>query len=255
MATVVNFSSIAPSQRMCLKPMAGPAIDSLTINRTCRFVQQNRTDTKQHISYMKRKGEDKLSANVRGLFPIMATTTSSTFSPGSHSPSDTIHEFYDCINHKNLKQLGHYISRDCYIEECSFSTPIRGKKEVMNFFEQLTAAMGQNVKFSIKHVCEGDDQLIAAANWHMEWKDKQIPFTRGCSFFECSREEEKLIIKKAQIVIESTDQTRTPSTVTTLFDGFPRATEWFLKELFNTAIRLLSFVYNILLYIANMFFK
>lgn len=37
----------------------------------------------------------------------------------------------------------------------------------MNFFEQLTAAMGQNVKFSIQHVCEGDDQLIAAANWHM----------------------------------------------------------------------------------------
>lgn len=128
MATVVNFSSIAPSQRMCLKPMAGPAIDSLTIKRTCRFVQQNRTDTKQHISYTKRRGEDKLSANVRGLFPIMATTISSTFSPGSQSPSDTIHEFYDCINHKNLKQLGHYISRDCYIEECSFSTPLRGKK-------------------------------------------------------------------------------------------------------------------------------
>ena len=27
--------------------------------------------------------------------------------------------------------------------------------------------MGENVKFKVKHVCEGDDQLIAAANWHL----------------------------------------------------------------------------------------
>lgn len=39
-------------------------------------------------------------------------------------------------------------------------------QEVMSFFEQLTAGMGQNVKFILRHVCEGDE-LTAAANWHM----------------------------------------------------------------------------------------
>lgn len=39
-------------------------------------------------------------------------------------------------------------------------------QEVMNFFEQLITGMGQNVKFCIQHVCEGDE-LIGAANWHM----------------------------------------------------------------------------------------
>lgn len=77
------------------------------------------------------------------LFPIMAAATSSTFSPGSHSPSDTIHEFYDCINHKNLKQLGHYISRDCYIEECSFSTPLQGKKVIIIIINTLYPSQQQ----------------------------------------------------------------------------------------------------------------
>ncbi|BBH03390.1 Nuclear transport factor 2 family protein, partial [Prunus dulcis] len=103
------------------------------------------------------------------LFPVMAAAQrSSGIYPSSPSPSDTIKKFYKCINEKNLKQLG----------------------------------MGQNVKFCIQHVCEGDE-LIGAANWHMEWKDKQIPYTRGCSFFEFSQKGEKIILKKAQIVIES----------------------------------------------------
>ncbi|XP_024168799.1 uncharacterized protein LOC112175359 [Rosa chinensis] len=284
MAAVVNLSSIAPSQRMCSKPMAGPAIGSLTIKRTCKFVRQNRADAKPHGIYVKRKAEKNLS-NISGLFPIMAARTISTFSSGSLSPSDMINDFYKCINEKNLKQLGHYISSECCIEECSFSTPLQGKKVIMNFFEELTAAMGNNIKFSIQHVCEGGDQLTAAANWHMEWKNKQIPFTRGCSFFEYSKEGEKLIIKKAQIVIESPIKPghlvlSLLKAVTSLFDGFPRATEWFLKSphivfqciwriykmmfapiiegyigLWNIAIRLLSYVYNIFLYISNMFFK
>ncbi|XP_061989035.1 uncharacterized protein LOC133707474 isoform X2 [Rosa rugosa] len=229
MAAVVNLSSIAPSQRMCFKPMAGPAIGSLTIKRTCKFVRQNRADAKPHSIYVKRKAEKNLS-NISGLFPIMAARGISTFSSGSLSPSDTINDFYKCINEKNLKQLGHYISSECCIEECSFSTPLQGKKVIMNFFEELTAAMGNNIKFSIQHVCEGGDQLTAAANWHMEWKDKQIPFTRGCSFFEYSKEGEKLIIKKAQIVIESPIKPghlvlSLLKAVTSLFDGFPRATE------------------------------
>ncbi|KAL6177297.1 hypothetical protein ACLB2K_048823 [Fragaria x ananassa] len=283
MATVVNFPNIAPCRRTLLKPKAGPAISSLPIKRTCKFVQQSRADAKKHSTYVKNQAENKLSS-IRALLPIMAAKGNSTFSSGSLSPSETINDFYKCINEKNLKQLSHYISTDCYIEECSFSTPLQGKKVIMKFFEELTEAMGKNIRFSIRNVCEGNDQLTAAANWHMEWKDKQIPFTRGCSFFECSTGG-KLIIKKAQIVIESPIKPghlvlSLLKAVTSLFDGFPRATEWFLRSphivfqwiwriykimfapiiegyigLWNMAIRLLSYAYNILLYISNIFFK
>ncbi|KAE8055347.1 hypothetical protein FH972_012191 [Carpinus fangiana] len=39
-------------------------------------------------------------------------------------------------------------------------------QEIMHFYEQLTASMGQNVKFSIGHVCEGDENT-AGVQWHL----------------------------------------------------------------------------------------
>ncbi|XWS48894.1 hypothetical protein CRYUN_Cryun13aG0115900 [Craigia yunnanensis] len=116
--------------------------------------------------------------------------------------ADTIKHFYMCINEKNLKKLGGYISEDCYIKDCSFFIPFNGKKEVMHFFDLFMRSMGQNVKVIIEHVCEGDD-FTAGVEWHLEWKQTEVPFTRGCSFYECFEEGEKLVIKKALIVIES----------------------------------------------------
>ncbi|XP_050379260.1 uncharacterized protein LOC126796475 [Argentina anserina] len=284
MATITSIPSIAPRQRICLKAMSGAVVASLTINRTRKFAQQNGANAMQHGLYVEKKADNGLSNN-RGLFPIVAAKRNSTSSPGSLSPSDTIKDFYKCINEKNLKQLGHYISTDCCIDECSFSSPLQGKNVIMKFFKELTEAMGQNIKFSIQNVCEGNDQLTAAVNWHMEWKGKQIPFTRGCSFFESSKEQERFIIKKAQIIIESPIKPghlvlSLLKAVTSLFDGFPRATAWFLRSphivfqwiwkiykimfapiiegyigLWNIAIQFLSYAYNILLYISNMFFK
>lgn len=39
-------------------------------------------------------------------------------------------------------------------------------QEAMKFFEELVNSMGQNVKFCVENVCEGDG-YTAAVNWHM----------------------------------------------------------------------------------------
>ncbi|CAN6713056.1 unnamed protein product [Malus baccata var. baccata] len=134
MATVVNFSGKTTSRRICLKPMAGPgpgpAIGSLAIKRTCQL-PLSRTNTLQHCIYMTRKAQDRL-LNEHRVFPALAATRNSDIFLGSPSPSpspsDTIKQFYRCINEKNLKQLRDHISEDCYIEECSFHTPLQGKR-------------------------------------------------------------------------------------------------------------------------------
>lgn len=97
----------------------------------------------------------------------------------------------------------------------------------MQFLEQLMTSMGQNVKFSVEQVCEGVN-FTAGISWHLgkyhltfpitfmclslqyciiheqcnkfkismaEWKGRKVPFTRGCSFYECSLEGETLLIK------------------------------------------------------------
>ena len=44
------------------------------------------------------------------------------------TPSDTIRQFYKCVNEKNVKLLEDYISKDCFFEDYSFSKPFNGKK-------------------------------------------------------------------------------------------------------------------------------
>lgn len=249
MAAAVSFSGGTPCPRLSSKAEEwlahGP---SLPYKGTCHF-NNNSKIIPQHGLYVRRQAESRM---FRGRIPVRATFSNrnSSFGSSSTSSSDTINRFYTCINEKNLKQLREIISEDCYIEDCSFPQPFQGKKvsssypilldnyshyhnrasnellqEFMQFLEQLTACMGQNVKFTIGPVCEGDE-LAAGVKWHLgitlllfhlvvvcqnnnssltkifcdmlEWKKKQIPFTRGCSFFECSKQGERIIIEYKQ---------------------------------------------------------
>ncbi|KAK2664133.1 hypothetical protein Ddye_002707 [Dipteronia dyeriana] len=233
MASAINFSGQALRQNMCFRATGGKSLHSLPMKRSCHHqLKQNQMNIQQNWP-MQGQGKNKsFVENKRHL--IVSAINRLDIESSPFSASDLIRQFYACINEKNLKKLDNYISDDCYIEDCSFPNPLQGKKEVMWFFKQLTISMGQNVKFSIEHVCEGGE-FTAGVNWHLEWKQTQIPFTRGCSFYECSIEREALKIKKALVVIESPikpgDIVLTLlKNLVSLFDDFPKATEWFLKS-------------------------
>ncbi|KAK1436261.1 hypothetical protein QVD17_02040 [Tagetes erecta] len=169
------------------------------------------------------------------------------------TPSDTVKQFYKCLNEKNVKQIENYLSDDCLFEDYSFPTPFTGKKEVIRFLKQLTAGMGENVEFQVSHIYESGDDLVAGVNWHLEWKNKQVPFTRGCSLYRLTREGERLTIRyrNAQVFVESPIKPGDLflvllKIVTSLFDTFPEATEWFFRSQKMIAQVLLK-IYSILL--------
>lgn len=127
MAAAISCSGRAPRQTMCLKAKAMPAVGHSAFNRTARF-EQHKMAILQNSTHLQKEAENKLFKHHKHrLFPVMASKKSTSFSSSPLSASHTIMEFYTCINEKNLKQLGDYISADCYIEECSFSTPFQGK--------------------------------------------------------------------------------------------------------------------------------
>ncbi|XP_019150852.1 PREDICTED: uncharacterized protein LOC109147681 isoform X1 [Ipomoea nil] len=168
---------------------------------------------------------------------VTSAAISSGFGTGNvgsdSSLLQTIKAFYYSINTKDSKSLKVLLSEDCFFDDFSFPAPFQGKKESLYFLEQLTTCMGQNMEFSIDHICEGVDQT-AVVNWHLEWKKKQVPFTRGCSYYELSREGERLVIKKAQVIIESPVKPGGLAltmfkAITSLFDAFPDATETVTK--------------------------
>ena len=53
-------------------------------------------------------------------------------------------------------------------------------QEVLRFFKDLIEGMGENVKFKVDGVCEGDE-LIAAAKWHLG--NFPLQFTHDSTLF------------------------------------------------------------------------
>ncbi|KAL5718651.1 hypothetical protein ACHQM5_011531 [Ranunculus cassubicifolius] len=208
--------------------------------------------------------------------------------PNRYTASDVIAKFYECLNEKNLKKLKEFISEDCCFEDYTFVKPFTGKKEVMHFYQKLMEAMGKNVKFSIENISQGDN-LSVAVTWHLEWKGKIIPFTRGCNFYECTKQGDKLLINRSRAMVESPIKPGTFSlalfkVVTYLFDEFPGVAEKFLEkpqvileflqrvyviflepfvkpvmEFYITCwkfvVRILGYMLNILLHISKMFLQ
>ncbi|XP_054824038.1 uncharacterized protein LOC129322034 [Prosopis cineraria] len=224
------------------------ALRSLSFKGTCNF-GPCKTKIQQHSVSFKGITHRPFWDNHR--ISAQDSDTGSNSSSISESPSQKVKQFYACINDKNLRQLGECISKDAQFDDYSFPQPFNGKVEVVNFLNTLTASMGQNVKFKVGHVCEGDG-YSATANWHLaEWKGARIPFTRGCTVFEFSKEGEKLTIKKAVVLIESPIKPggivlTLLKTVTSLFDDFPKATEWFLKS-HHEVLKRIKQIYNMLI--------
>ncbi|XP_004246109.1 uncharacterized protein [Solanum lycopersicum] len=165
------------------------------------------------------------------------------------SPSDTIKKFYSSINSKDMNQLALLIDKDCFFDDFSYTKPFQGRKEALKFLGQLTTCMGKNTKFYIENIYEGVD-LTTVVNWHLEWNKKQVPFTRGCSCYELSREgDQELVIKKAQVILESPIKPGSFALevfqkVISVCDAFPEAAEW----LFLMSPLLLPSIYNIALH-------
>ncbi|XP_059642899.1 uncharacterized protein LOC132284788 isoform X1 [Cornus florida] len=331
MAAASTVPGLALGPSTSSKPVAALTHGSLSLATTYKEHKALKT-LQQHQTCMRMRAVNKSSRNLR-LPMVMSSMSNLNINFSPHSSSDTIKQFYTCINEKNLKQLSKFFSDDCVLEDSSFPQPFQGKKEVMQFFKQLIACMGQNLEFNIGHVWEGDD-LTAGVTWHLEWKKKQLPFTRGCSFYECAKGEARLVIKKAHSVTESpikpgrlvlvilrvfiilehhemlilvVSLTSTfiqilislpffswPSgififqtllkTMTSLFDAFPQAAEWFLKSpnvmlqwflkiykivlepsivallgyyinIWNFVAHILNYTFKILMHISNIFFQ
>ncbi|KAI4310344.1 hypothetical protein MLD38_035328 [Melastoma candidum] len=140
---------------------------------------------------------------------------------------------YYSINEKDAKESRRIVAEDCCFRDYAFTKPFNGNKEIVAFLEQLGVAMGKNVKFCLEEVHE--DGEAAWASWHLEWKGSEIPLTRGCSNFRFSKQGDGVLIRKAQVFIESPIKPGgfvliLLKAVTSLFDEFPKATESFLKS-------------------------
>ncbi|XP_062097467.1 uncharacterized protein LOC133803435 [Humulus lupulus] len=150
------------------------------------------------------------------------------------SPIGVVEEFHKHLNKRDLNKLDELLTNNCHYEDLLFYVPFEGREGVKRFFDSVIDAMGPNGIIVIDKVAEGEGST-ASVFCHIEWKEKEVPFTSSCRLFECVEVEGKLLIRKITGLEELPLKPgefvlKLLKAVTTFFDLYPFAAEAILQK-------------------------
>ncbi|KAF8115405.1 hypothetical protein N665_0027s0021 [Sinapis alba] len=108
--------------------------------------------------------------------------------------SEVVSSFYAAINVHDLSSVTDLIAQDCVYEDLVFSSPFVGRTAILEFFGKFIEATSTDLQFVIDDISKEDSSAVGVS-WHLEWKGKNFPFSKGCSFYRL-----EVIDGKRQIV-------------------------------------------------------
>ncbi|XP_073147804.1 uncharacterized protein [Henckelia pumila] len=100
------------------------------------------------------------------------------------SASGVVSKFYEGINYRDLALVENLIAHNCVYEDLIFAKPFFGRKAILEFFDKFINSISSDLQFVIDDMSD-EDALASAVGvtWHLEWKGKSFPFSKGCSFY------------------------------------------------------------------------
>ncbi|CAN1147749.1 hypothetical protein LINPERHAP2_LOCUS16051 [Linum perenne] len=98
------------------------------------------------------------------------------------SGADIVRGFYEGINDRDLKAVEELIAHNCVYEDLIFPRPFVGRKAILEFFNKFIDSISGDLKFAIDDISAQDSSAVGVT-WHLEWKEKPFPFSKGCSFY------------------------------------------------------------------------
>ncbi|CAJ1926947.1 unnamed protein product [Sphenostylis stenocarpa] len=100
----------------------------------------------------------------------------------SDSASAVVRNFYGGINAHDVDSVQYLIAENCVYEDLVFPRPFVGRKEILQFFRKFTSSTSKDLQFVIDDLSTEDSSSVGVI-WHLEWKGKPFPFSKGCSFY------------------------------------------------------------------------
>ncbi|XP_028063636.1 uncharacterized protein LOC114266887 isoform X3 [Camellia sinensis] len=110
----------------------------------------------------------------------IAPTT--TLSSPPASASEIVKKFYEGINGHDLASVEDLIADNCVYEDLIFPQPFVGRKAILEFFQKFIDSISTDLQFVIDDISDKDTSVVGVT-WHLEWKGKAFPFSKGCSFY------------------------------------------------------------------------
>ncbi|GAB4836678.1 hypothetical protein Ancab_001591 [Ancistrocladus abbreviatus] len=111
-----------------------------------------------------------------------ADSVSVSLPPNQYSATDVVRNFYEGINRHDLAAVEPFIADNCVYEDLIFPRPFVGRKAILEFFKKFTDSISTDLQFTIDDI-SGEDTMAVGVTWHLEWKGKPFPFSKGCSFY------------------------------------------------------------------------
>ncbi|XP_050217530.1 uncharacterized protein LOC126668366 [Mercurialis annua] len=99
------------------------------------------------------------------------------------SACDIVRRFYDGINDHDIAAVEELIAEKCVYEDLIFPRPFVGRQAILEFFNKFIDSIGKELQFVIDDI-SAEDSLAIGVTWHLEWKGKPFPFSKGCSFYK-----------------------------------------------------------------------
>ncbi|KAK9935903.1 hypothetical protein M0R45_012776 [Rubus argutus] len=115
---------------------------------------------------------------------------------------ETVLKLYSAIKNKNVRELSEIIGDECQCV-CNLSPiiqPLRGKKQVLDFFLSLIRLLGKDIEFIIRPTMH--DGMNVGVQWSLEWNKKHVPLGKGFSFHISQHYKGKVIIKHVEMFME-----------------------------------------------------
>uniref|UniRef100_A0A0E0IH38 SnoaL-like domain-containing protein n=1 Tax=Oryza nivara TaxID=4536 RepID=A0A0E0IH38_ORYNI len=136
------------------------------------------------------------AAGARGR-TMMAVIASSMVEPASgeetaaRSAADVVRAFYDGVNRRDLAAVEPLIAEGCVYEDLVFPNAFVGRAEILGFFAGFMGSVSSDLRFVIDDISAGDDSRAVGVTWHLDWKGRPFPFSRGCSFYRLQLDEKQ----------------------------------------------------------------
>ncbi|KAG0537059.1 hypothetical protein BDA96_03G115200 [Sorghum bicolor] len=119
------------------------------------------------------------------LVLVAATTregAKTTAAVATATAADVVRAFYDGVNRRDLAAVEPLIAEGCVYEDLVFPRPFVGRERIIGFFGEFMGTISPDLQFVIDDI-SADDSAAVGVTWHLEWRGKPFPFSRGCSFY------------------------------------------------------------------------
>lgn len=170
---VMLMSSTSSSSLLPLNPNLSTAVDSAVL------LKVNRS-----IDYQFRiiSGRRIRQVVVRESNRTAEVTSSSDSVTDLESAASVVRKFYAGINSRDLVSVEQLIAENCVYEDLVFPQPFVGRKAILDFFKKFSDSVGSDLQFVIDDISNEDSSAVGVT-WHLEWRGRPFPFSKGCSFY------------------------------------------------------------------------